>query len=75
MPLLGPVGQAFGLAQAAHIDGIGLLHFGRGEAAHEQGLLAEDGLDRLTRFDRTDVDFGAAFGEHIFRRSHLAQQR
>jgi hypothetical protein len=38
-------------------------------------LLAVDRLDRHARLDRRDVELGGGFGQHVLRRSHLADQR
>jgi hypothetical protein len=53
----------------------GLGDFGRRQVADEHRLLAEDRLDRLARLDLREIDFGRAFGQHVGRGRHLADQR
>ena len=75
MPFLRPIGERCRIAKRACRRRIGGGDFGRGKPADEQRLLAEDGLDRLPRLDRRNVDLGRAGGEHVLRRRHLSYQR
>ena len=72
---LGPLAQRLRIAQAADRHRFGGLDFLRRQVAHEHRLLAEHRLDRLARLDRRDVELGRAFGQHVGRRGHLADQR
>jgi hypothetical protein len=49
--------------------------FPSGQVADEHRLLAEHGLDRLSRLDRRDVDLRGAFRQDVRRRTHLPHQR
>ncbi len=72
--LLGHFGKCSRVAQLAQGHGVCGIDLGRRQAAHEQRLLAEHRLDRLTRLNCGNVEFGRTVRQHVARRVHLTDQ-
>src|SRR3546814_14835270 len=67
------LGERLRIAQLAYRHGVGGLDFLRRQMTHEQGLLAEYGLDRLAWLDRRQVDLDRRQRQHVGRRVHLVE--
>ncbi len=65
MTFLSHLGKRRRVAQLTLGHSVRGVDLGWSETAHEQRLLAEHRLDRLTGHDRGDVELGRAVGEHV----------